>query len=108
MLAWDDGPGCPGRGQHLLDRHQPARRESPHPSHLGWLGRPRSCYFEGGPTTRWGRNLATIPRVSFGVESNGMHISGRGSVTRGRAGDEFDRLLANYGGKYDYKPENRR
>lgn len=70
----------------------------------GWVG--QHLYFEGGDTTRWARNLATDPRLSFGVESNGLHISGRGAAERGQAGDEFTALVANYAGKYEYKPES--
>jgi hypothetical protein len=70
----------------------------------GWVG--HHLYFEGGETTRWARNLAEDPRVSFGVDSNGLHISGRGSVERGPAGDDFTSVVANYGSKYDYKPES--
>ena len=69
----------------------------------GWIG--HHLYFEGGETTRWARNLAMDPRVSFGVDSNGLHISGRGVMERGPAGDDFEALVANYGSKYDYKPQ---
>ena len=69
----------------------------------GWVG--HRLYFEGGETTKWARNLARDPRVAFGVESNGLHISGRGTMQRGAAGEEFAALVANYGGKYDYKPQ---
>ena len=75
-----------------------------HPIWGGWVG--YHLYFEGGETTKWARNLAADARVSFGVESNGLHISGRGVVERGAAGDDFAALVANYGGKYDYKPQD--
>ena len=74
-----------------------------HPIWGGWVG--HHLYFEGGETTRWAKNLAADPRVSFGVESNGLHVSGRGLVERGPAGDDFKALVANYAGKYDYQPQ---
>ena len=70
----------------------------------GWVG--HHLYFEGGETTRWARNLAADARVAFGAESNGFHISGRGVVVRGPAGDDFKSVVSNYGGKYDYKPQS--
>jgi hypothetical protein len=69
----------------------------------GWVG--HHLYFEGGETTRWAKNLAGDARLSFGVDSNGLHISGRGLMERGPAGKDFKSLVANYGAKYDYKPQ---
>jgi nitroimidazol reductase NimA-like FMN-containing flavoprotein (pyridoxamine 5'-phosphate oxidase superfamily) len=74
-----------------------------HPIWGGWVD--ETGYFEGGDTTRWGRNLAADQRISFGVESNGMHVSGRGTVTRGAAGASFAALTSNYQSKYAYQPE---
>lgn len=73
----------------------------------GFVG--ETLYFEGGPTTRWGRNLAARPAASFGVESEGLHISGKGQVSKGQAGENFGPLQANYVGKYQafgYSPES--
>lgn len=78
-----------------------------HPIWGGFVG--TTLYFEGGPTTRWGRNLGDRPVASFGVESEGLHISGRGPVSKGAAGDDFKALRANYAGKYQafgYSPSN--
>ncbi len=63
-------------------------------------------YIEGGATTRWARNIAADPRLSFGVDSNGLHVSGRGVAHRGPAGKAFAELGAAYDNKYDYRPEN--
>ncbi|HKX74515.1 MAG TPA: pyridoxamine 5'-phosphate oxidase family protein [Acidimicrobiia bacterium] len=70
----------------------------------GFVG--NHLYFEGGPTTRWARNLIADPRVSFGVESDGLHITGRGVVSGRGAADDFAAVASNYGSKYDYRPEN--
>lgn len=79
---------------------------SPH-THSIWGGfAGETLYFEGGPTTRWARNLAANPLASFGVEAEGLHVSGRGKVGKGPAGGEFSALRANYGRKYNYEPEN--
>jgi hypothetical protein len=79
---------------------------SPH-THSIWGGFVGSTlYFEGGPTTRWARNLSARPLASFGVEAEGLHVSGRGKVEKGPAGAEFSALRENYGRKYEYQPEN--
>jgi len=74
-----------------------------HPIWGGWVG--HHLYFEGGETTRWAKNLAKDPRVGFGAEVGGLHISGRGVAERAPAGDDFEALVANYGSKYQYKPQ---
>jgi hypothetical protein len=74
-----------------------------HPIWGGWVG--DHLYFEGGDTTRWARNLARDQRVGFGVESQGLHISGRGVVDNTPAGNDFEALTANYAGKYSYRPQ---
>ncbi|CAN5879751.1 hypothetical protein BH23ACT5_BH23ACT5_05340 [soil metagenome] len=63
-------------------------------------------FIEGGDTTRWARNIISDPRVSFGIDAGGLHVSGRGRAERGRAGTDFESLRANYGEKYDYRPES--
>lgn len=63
-------------------------------------------FFEGGSTTRWARNLATDPRVGFGAESAGLHISGHGRASQAGAGDLFDRVADNYASKYEYRPQD--
>lgn len=75
-----------------------------HPIWGSWVD--QTGYFEGGDTTRWARNLAADPRMSFGADAKGFHISGRGSVTRGAAGASFSAVTANYQSKYDYHPED--
>jgi hypothetical protein len=67
-----------------------------------WVG--RHLYFEGGTDTRWSRNLQADHRLSFGVDSAGLHISGKGTVALGAAGDAFDEVKANYAEKYEYSP----
>lgn len=68
-----------------------------------WVG--HHLYFEGGDNTRWSKNLATDPRLSFGVDAEGLHISGKGTVERAKAGDSFKKVTANYASKYSYKPK---
>jgi len=75
-----------------------------HPIWGGWVG--SHLYFEGGDTTRWARNLEGDKRVGFGVESKGLHISGRGVVEYTQAGADFKALAANYVSKYPYKPQS--
>lgn len=68
-----------------------------------WVG--HHLYFEGGDDTRWSKNLATDPRLSFGVDAGGLHISGKGRVEQAKAGDNFKKVSANYAVKYSYKPQ---
>jgi len=103
MLAWDRISAA------LADAHVywigTARPDgSPH-LHSIWGGFVADhLYIEGGDTTRWARNILADPRVSFGAESGGLHISGRGVVVRTGAGRHFEMLRANYGDKYGYQP----
>ncbi len=104
MLSWDEvRDALAAANIFWIGTTRPDGSSHIHPIWGGWVD--ETGYFEGGPTTRWGRNLAIDQRISFGVDSTGMHVSGRGSVTRGKAGEQFDRLQANYAGKYDYQPE---
>ena len=103
MLAWDAvRDALASATLYWIATRRPDGSPHLHPIWGGWVGHP--LYFEGSPTTRWGRNLADDPRVSFGAEATGLHINGRGIVERGPAGDEFAAVVANYGGKYEYRP----
>ncbi|HSL24712.1 MAG TPA: pyridoxamine 5'-phosphate oxidase family protein [Acidimicrobiia bacterium] len=68
-----------------------------------WVG--EHLYFEGGDDTRWARNLAADPRLSFGAVSAGLHISGRGVIEKAAAGEAFSAVADCYGAKYSYRPE---
>jgi hypothetical protein len=104
MLKWESvADALAAATLYWIGTSRPDGSPHLHPIWGGWAG--HHLYFEGGETTRWARNLASDPRVAFGVESNGLHISGRGTVERGPA-EDFAALAANYGGKYDYKPES--
>jgi hypothetical protein len=104
MLSWEEvRDALAGATLYWIGTRRPDGGPHLHPIWGGWVG--HHLYFEGGETTRWARNLAADPRVSFGVESGGLHISGRGAMEKGPAGDDFVNLTANYAGKYDYKPE---
>ena len=104
MLSWETVRDALGEATlYWIGTNRPDGAPHLHPIWGGWVG--HILYFEGGETTRWAKNLARDPRVSFGVESNGLHINGRGVVERGPAGDEFKKVVANYGGKYEYKPQ---
>jgi hypothetical protein len=105
MLAWERveealagatlywiGTVAPDGGPHL------------HSIWGGWVA--NHLFFEGGDDTRWARNLAADPRVSFGVEANDLHVSGRGRVAKATAGADFPSLVSGYAGKYQYQPQN--
>jgi hypothetical protein len=63
-------------------------------------------YFEGGEDTRWARNLAADPRLSFGTASGGLHLSGRGVVEKAPAGEAFASVADCYESKYSYRPQH--
>jgi hypothetical protein len=105
MLEWDAvRDALAAATLYWIGSSRPDGSPHLHPIWGGWVG--EHLYFEGGPTTRWAKNLANDPRVSFGVESKGLHINGRGTVLKGPAGDDFKALVKNYGGKYEYKPQS--
>ncbi len=105
MLTWEEvRDGLAKATVFWIGTTRPDGGSHIHPIWGGWVG--ETGYFEGGETTRWARNLIRDQRVSFGVDSNGLHISGRGQVTKGEAGESFEVLAANYREKYDYYPES--
>lgn len=105
MLAWDRvSAALAAANIYWIGSVRPDGSPHLHSIWGGFVG--DHLYIEGGETTRWARNLSADPRVSFGVESNGLHINGRGAVTRSPAGEAFEALRENYGTKYDYRPEN--
>jgi hypothetical protein len=104
MLSWDTvRDALAAASLYWIGTTRPDGASHIHPIWGGWVG--ETGYFEGGDTTRWARNLVRDPRVSFGVDSNGIHVSGRGGVTKGPAGEQFGELGANYEAKYEYRPE---
>ena len=104
MLGWAEVRDALASGAvYWIGTTRPDGSSHIHPIWGGWVG--ETGYFEGGDTTRWARNLAEDKRVSFGVEANGMHISGRGVVSHGPAGESFPDLADNYRSKYEYSPE---
>lgn len=104
MLTWEAvGEALGAATLYWIGTVRPDGSPHLHPIWGGWVG--HHLYFEGGGTTRWAKNLSADPRVSFGVEAKGLHISGRGLVEQGPAGDDFEAVVSNYGSKYDYKPQ---
>ena len=104
MLPWDlVREALAAANLYWIGTKRPDGGPHLHPIWGGWVG--NHLYFEGGDTTRWARNLDGDQRVSFGVESQRLHISGRGVVEVSAAGDDFKALVANYAGKYSYQPE---
>jgi nitroimidazol reductase NimA-like FMN-containing flavoprotein (pyridoxamine 5'-phosphate oxidase superfamily) len=104
MLPWDRvREALAGANLYWIATKRPDGGPHLHPIWGGWVG--NHLYFEGGDTTRWARNLASDKRVGFGVDSQGLHISGRGVVEISAAGEDFKALAANYASKYTYQPE---
>lgn len=103
MLDWDTvSEAIAGASVYWIGTVRPDGSPHMHSIWGGFVG--NALYIEGGDTTRWARNIASEPRVSFGVESHGLHTSGRGRATRGPAGDLFGALADDYESKYDYRP----
>jgi hypothetical protein len=69
-----------------------------------WVG--TAGYIEGGPHTRWARNLVSGSAVHLGVDHAGLQVMVRG----GAAQEEVDATLQSaiadgYEAKYPYRPE---
>lgn len=68
-------------------------------------------YFEGGPETRWARNLAREPRVAMSIEhgTSAVIVEGRASrlpsVERGLSERITKQYGAKYGRIYKYRPK---
>jgi len=71
----------------------------------------QQLYFEGSESTRWARNLARDPRVSFGAQlgHRAIYGDGRVEVVRGVTPPLARRIARQYGTKYGsgfkYRPK---
>jgi hypothetical protein len=71
----------------------------------------QQLFFEGSERTRWARNLARDPRISFGIQSGNRAAYGDGvtDVIRGVPVALARRIAARYGAKYGpgfkYRPK---
>ena len=71
----------------------------------------QQLFFEGSERTRWARNLARDPRVSFGIQvaHNAAYGDGTVDVVRGVPAALARRIAAEYGAKYGrgfkYRPK---
>lgn len=65
-------------------------------------------FFDGGTHTRWARNLAANPRVAVHLENGDDVVILEGVADQIFRPDRalFERIDAQYGSKYDYKPSN--
>ena len=105
MLSWESVRDALAAANALLDRHQPPRRSASPSSDLGWMGRP-SCSTSRVVRPPAGRGTwRGIPASASGSNRMVSTSTGAAIVERGPAGDDFKALVANYGGKYDYKPQ---
>lgn len=69
-----------------------------------WVG--MAVYFDGAPTTRWGRNLAANPRIVVHIEAGDVMVMLQGSAEIVTPEPEaHGRIAEQYGSKYPYKPE---
>lgn len=70
-----------------------------------------ALYFEGSDHTRWARNLAREPRISFGFQNGDLAVYGRAvaEIVRGPAHAEAVKVArqyaAKYGRKFKYRPK---
>jgi len=63
-------------------------------------------FIEGGPTTRWARNLAADPAATAGVDSSGLQVMVEGSVMLVEPdGDTYVAIASQYEAKYPYRPD---
>jgi hypothetical protein len=107
MLSWDEVHAALKAAEiYWIGTSLPDGSPNIHPIWGSFAG--ETMYIEGGATTRWARNIANDPRVSFGLEARALHISGRGEAVSGEAGDRFAEVGENFAAKYEYRPENDR
>lgn len=104
MLTWDEVEvALASATVYFLSTIGPNGGPNTTPIWGAWVD--HHLYFEGGDDTRWSKNLASDPRMSFGADAGGLHISGKGTVKRAKAGNLFKKVAANYSSKYSYKPK---
>jgi hypothetical protein len=71
----------------------------------------QQLFFDGSERTRWARNLARDPRISFGIQSgnNAAYGDGVGEIIRGVGTPLARRIATQYGAKYGsgfkYRPK---
>ena len=71
----------------------------------------QQLFFDGSERTRWARNLARDPRISFGIQigNNAAYGDGVGEIIRGVPAPLARRIAAQYGAKYGpgfkYRPK---
>jgi len=68
-------------------------------------------YFEGSDKTRWARNIAREPRISFGFQDGDLAVYGEATadIVRGPSKSLATKIAKEYGAKYgkkfDYRPK---
>jgi len=81
----------------------------PHAAPLWGAWLDDKFYFDGGITTRWGRNLSANPQIVVHLESGSEVVIVEGMFTTQNDLDEasFARVRASYASRYNYQPETR-
>jgi nitroimidazol reductase NimA-like FMN-containing flavoprotein (pyridoxamine 5'-phosphate oxidase superfamily) len=66
-------------------------------------------YFDGGITTRWGRNLSANPQITVHLENGEQAVIVEGHFTTQNELDQaaFERIRASYASRYSYQPETK-
>jgi hypothetical protein len=103
MMDWSDVEAALAAAPvYFLSTISPDGSSHTTPIWGAWVG--HHLYFEGGTDTRWSKNLGKDHRMSFGADSKGLHISGKGIVVSRPAAEAFNDVKANYASKYEYQP----
>ena len=108
MLAWEEVAAAFGRAPRYWIATT-SDDGAPHVIQQWGAFIERSLYFEGGPQTRWSRNLARDPRVAVSVEAEGLAIMVEGRVERLTPDAALaSAIIAAYSAKpYGYVPETK-
>jgi nitroimidazol reductase NimA-like FMN-containing flavoprotein (pyridoxamine 5'-phosphate oxidase superfamily) len=109
MLSWDYvSEVMTGALNYWISTTRPDG--SPHARAVWGAWVDDTCYFEGSPETRWGRNLAANPAIAVQVErgDDAVIVEGTAAEVSGPDPSLMARLseamTAKYGDRYDYRP----
>ncbi len=107
MIRWDDlREPLETTKNYWVCTTRPDGRPHAVPIWGAWVD--NTFYFEGGPDTRRGKNLAANPAIAVHLERGDLAVMIEGFAEIEHLDDEhFTRVAESYTAKYEYRPESR-